>query len=294
MEWAKNFTIKLKKEILMPKILCIDDTPDSKEIDSKTLRGVLSNIYHSTPYEIEFEINGEKGIEAVKRDNDIKLVLLDVEFPRQKKQGDDLVKDLLQVRPELKVIVLTRKTETGDKISFGHKKNVVHYVIKKEISSPDIQEKLRNLSCAIIEDYGNEDWNLEYDGYETITLSKGKESFGINIPITAKGAIEDCIKFPNKPVSLSDPSILNKAHNMINRNVLEGTNWKTWGILTKEGCAKGQLKLVIGSVVPLPTSRTPKDPYVTRSQFYEFKKDIEKRLDSIEQALNLKSPQKNK
>lgn len=263
----------------MPKkILCIDDLPDKIiEGSSSSLRGVLQNIYSSSPYGVIFETNGEKGIRTARKDNDIRMVLLDIEFTQQRKQGDELVKDLLRVRPELKVIVLTRKTETGDKISFGHKKNVVHYVIKKEISSPDIQKKLRNLSCTIIEDYENKNWQLEYDGKETITLSKGKESFGVNIPITAKQAIQDCISSPNRPVNVTLPSDqLNKAHNMINNNVRDGTDWKTWGILTKEGCAKGQLKLVIGSVVSLPTARTPKDPYVTQSQFEKFLKDFEK------------------
>jgi len=183
------------------------------------------------------------------------------------------------------VIVLTRFTETGKKISFGHKRNVVHYVIKEEIASPDIQNKVKNLSHAIIEDYENKGWQLEYDSPETINLYNGKESYGINIPITAQGAIADCIKSPNRPVSLSESYNLHRIHNMINNNVREGTGWKTRGILTREGCAKGQLKLMIGSVISSQAHQTPKDHYVTQSQFEMFMKEINDRLSKIEERL---------
>jgi len=253
----------------MFKILCIDDEPDAPKIANKTLRQILHDIYNTSPYEVIFETNGDKGIEIAGSDKETKLVLLDVEFKKQKKQGDMIAKELLKVRPELKVIVLTRFTETGKKISFGHKRNVVHYVIKEETASPDIQNKVKNLSHAIIEDYENKGWQLEYDSPETITLYNGKESYGINIPITAQEALGNCIQSPNSPVSLSDSYNLNKAHNMINNNVREGTGWKTWGILTREGCAKGQLKLVVG----------------TQSQFEMFMKEINDRLSKIEERL---------
>ena len=277
----------------MSNILCIDDEPDAPKIANKTLRQTLHDIYNTSPYDVIFETNGDKGIEIAGSDKENRLVLLDVEFKKQKKQGDMIAKELLKVRPELKVIVLTRFTETGKKISFGHKRNVVHYVVKDKMFSPDIQKKLRNLSRAVIEDYENRGWQLEYDGQETITLSKGKEAFGINIPLTAKRAIIDCIESPNKPVSLSEFFNLSKAHSMINKNVLEGTDWKTWGIVTKEGCAKGQLKLVVGSVVSSPAYQTPKDPYVTQSQFKMFMKGINDRLGKIEQTLNRMSPSDN-
>jgi len=269
----------------MFKILCIDDEPDAPKIANRTLRQILHDIYNTSPYDVIFETNGDKGIEIAGSDKENRLVLLDVEFKKQKKQGDMIAKELLKVRPELKVIVLTRFTETGKKISFGHKRNVVHYVIKEEIASPDIQNKVKNLSHAIIEDYENKGWQLEYDSPETINLYNGKESYGINIPITAQGAIADCIKSPNRPVSLSESYNLHRIHNMINNNVREGTGWKTWGILTREGCAKGQLKLMIGSVISSPAHQTPKDHYVMQSQFEMFMKEINDRLGKIEQRL---------
>lgn len=282
------------------KILCIDDTPD-QIIDTSantTLKQILEGIYKSSPYEVVFETFGEKGIDAAKKDKDIKLVLLDIEFTQQKQQGDVIAKELLKASPELKIVVLTRQTETGKKISFGHKRNVVHYVIKKEISSPDIQEKIKNLSRAIIEDYNNKNWKLEYDGAGVIKLiSKNGKAYGINIPSMSEAGILECMKSPNNPVSVPTGltnADLNKVHNTVNNNIREGTDWNTWGLLTKEGCAKGQLKLVIGSVGALSASPTLKDPYILQSQFQKFKKDIEERLVSIEKALNLKAPQNNK
>ena len=274
----------------MSNILCIDDEPDAPKIANKTLRQILHDIYDTSTYDVIFQTDGDKGIEIAGSDKETKLVLLDVEFKKQKKQGDMIAKELLKVRPELKVIVLTRFTETGKKISFGHKRNVVHYVIKEETASLDIQNKVKNLSRAIIEDYENKGWQLEYDSPETITLYNGKESYGINVPITAQGAIADCIKSPNRPVSLSESFNLNKVHNMINNNVREGTGWKTWGIITREGCAKGQLKLVVGSVASSPAHQTPKEPYVTQSQFEMFMKGINDRLGKIERVLNRMSP----
>jgi CheY-like chemotaxis protein len=270
----------------MPKILCLDDTPDSPEIANKTLREVLGNIYQSTPYEVIFETYGEKGVEAAKGDRDIKLVLLDIEFAKQKKQGDEIAKDLRKVRRDLKVIVLTRQTDTGHKISLGWKRNVVHYVIKKLIHLSDIQRKMRSLSRGVIEDPQNREWKLEYDGAETITLIKGAESYGINLPITGKQAIIDCINVPNKavPISLASDQ-MNKARNNINNNVREGTDWKMWGILSKEDCAKGQLRLVIGTAELRPPSRVVQNGYISKSHFDEFKKEVERRLSLLEQFI---------
>ena len=270
----------------MSKILCIDDTPNAPEIGGKTLKNVMRDIYSSSPYEVIFETNGEKGVELAKSDKNVKLVFLDIEFKRQKKQGDTLAKDLLKVNPELKVIVLTRVDRRGKKTSLGHKDNVVFYLIKKDIGSPDIQRKLRNISEAIIEDYENKKWHIDYDGTETLTLFKGTESFGINIPINAKEIIKYTITLPNKPVNISvDSNTIARACYDINENVREGTEWKTWGILTKENCAKGQRKLLIGAVVSLPNQRTHKNSYVDQTQFERAIKEINMRIDRIEQLL---------
>jgi len=280
------------------KILCIDDTPDEMLDPSSgaTLRNILEGIYKPLKYDVIFEQDGEKGIE-VAENKDIKLILLDVEFKQQKKQGEDIAKELLSNYPKLKVIVLTRIPETGTKISFGHKLNVVHYILKKKLSLKGIQDKLTNLSRAIIEDYENKNWKIKYVGSQTINLINNKTGkiYGIDIPMTAEPAILECMKSPNQPVTLPDTygKNLHRVHKNINDNVRNSTEWNTWGILTKEGCAKGQLKLVIGSVEALPTSQIIKDPYVTQSQFERFLKEFQRFKEEVLTRLGDSSNKQN-
>lgn len=278
----------------MTKILCIDDTPDAPEIDNRTLKQTLQAIYKDSSYKVIFETQATKGVEIAKKDNDIKLVLLDIIFDGQgaENQGDKVAKRLLEVRPDLKIIVLTRISPSGKNkkksIKFGWKPNVVHYVVKKELSTLTIQQKFKNLCRAIIEDYDNKQWKMKYEGPGTINLfnSKIDKEYGINIPGNFESAFLEFMNSPNKPVSLQrDSRLLPRIHNRINDNVMEGTEWNTWGILSKENCAMGQLKLVIGSVIPFQISSTPKDPYVTRSLFNEelkiFREKIIKEIKRI-------------
>lgn len=263
----------------MTKILCIDDTPDKPEIDNRSLEQTLRDIYKDSSYKVIFERQAKKGIEIAKKDNNVKLVLLDIIFDGQgaEYQGDEVAKRLLEVRPDLKIIVLTRvepvrKKKKGcklKKISFGYKPNVVHYVVKKELSTANIQQKFKNLSYAIINDYDNENWQIAYAGECAVNLTNlhTKKTFGINIPITLEKALIECMKSPNKPVELPIGSSLARVHSRINEYVIEKTDWNTWGILSNEGCAKKHLKLVIGSVEPFQILSTPKDPYLTRSEF---------------------------
>ena len=67
-------------------------------------------------------------------------------------------------------------------------------------------------------------------------------------------SLEDCINNYNKPVFIEEEKILSKLNSVINEFVLEKTDWKTWGIFTKEDCKKRELKLLIGKAkVLLPS-----------------------------------------
>lgn len=282
----------------MPKILCIDDTPNEILTSGKTLKDVVNEIFRDTTYKVSFEKTGNEGVKATEKDKEIKLVLLDVEF-NKKIEGPQIADELQAKAPHTKIIVLTRVDEKGKKISFGWKPNVVHYVLKKELSNVQVLQKLRNLSKAIIGDYENKNWELEYSGPCAINLTNktNGETFGVNIPSMAERPLLACMQSPNKPVSWSvdlSTAELNKVHNAVNTNVLEGTEWKMWGILSRDKCAKGQLKLIIGSVKPLPSQSEIPIPYALQSHFEKFKRDVEERLKTIEGALNLKSSQKNK
>ena len=58
----------------------------------------MHDIYNTSPYDVIFETDGDKGIEIAGSDKETKLVLLDVEFKKQKKQGDMIAKELLAIR----------------------------------------------------------------------------------------------------------------------------------------------------------------------------------------------------
>jgi len=287
----------------LKKILCIDDIPEEELIPGKSLQEIIKDIFAETSYKVIFKKTSEEGVKTASDDSDIKLVLLDIRF-KDKIEGPEIADKLLAKAPYAKIIVLTSLDDKGKKISFGWKPNVVHYVLKKELSNAQVLQKLRNLSKAIIEDYENKRWGIEYLASGTINLTNKstRKTYGIDIPSSMDSVMKLAITSPNKPVinpggstqGSKNEASLNKVLNTINTKVLEGTDWNTWGILTREGCAKGQLKLVVGSVMPLHTSRTPEDPYVTQSRFERFMRDVEERLKKIESTLNLKSPQENK
>ncbi|MEK6646750.1 MAG: hypothetical protein AABY84_08780, partial [Candidatus Firestonebacteria bacterium] len=103
-------------------------------------------------------------------------------------------------------------------------------------------------------------------------------------------ALVKCMESPNKPVYLPEATInkLPRIHSRINENVMEKSNWNTWGILSKENCAKGQLKLVVGSVKPFPITNTPENPYITRSEYYEELEKLEEEINIIKEKLALR------
>lgn len=279
------------------KILCIDDTPEAPEIDGKTLKDTLKNIYDSSHYQVIFETDGERGIETVKNDHDIKLILLDVEFKRQKKQGDRIADELLNVNTGIKIIVLTRKDVRGKKISFGSKDNVVHYVLKKELSNQRIQKCLKNLTIAVIEDYYNKTWQLEYrEGSRGDVLCLRLEdypinTFTINISDEYLPAIRECIQNPNEPVDIScrvAGKKQNRILNLVNSQVRNITDWNIWGILTREGCARAHIRLLIGTVILARPTFEGDIPYVTRREFNNFRDEINSKLDELKNRLESK------
>jgi hypothetical protein len=102
-------------------------------------------------------------------------------------------------------------------------------------------------------------------------------------------AMKVAMATPNVPVNNpvgSDTTYrdaLNRLFETVNGNVLEGTDWNTWGILSRDKCTKGQFKLVIGSVAGHPAPAA--GPYANQADFDEFKKDMERRLAQLEPKL---------
>jgi hypothetical protein len=236
------------------KVLCIDDTPDEVLPSGKTLRQALEEAFRGTGYRVLFRKTPDEGVKTALKDRAVALLLLDIIF-NGRAEGSRIADEIYRGRPELKVIVLTRVDERGKKISFGWKPNVVHYVVKNELSSDDMVVKLGNLTKAVVEDYYNKNWELVYSNSSiTITNKVTGFSCGVDIPPSMNEAIRVAIKKPNVPVDNPGGSVqggeyasLNKLINTLNSKVLEATKWQTWGILTREGCAKGQFKLLVGS-----------------------------------------------
>jgi len=275
----------------MKKVLCIDDTPDEILASGMSLRNVITSVFSDTPYKILFKETGKEGIKEAGENIDVKLVLLDIEF-NKKVEGPEIADKLRQEAPHVKIIVLTRVDDKGKKISFGWKPNVVHYVLKKELTSKQILQRLINLSKSIIEDFENKRWEIEYPATGTLNLTNNEtgKTYGIDIPSSMDNFIKIAVAAPNRPIlnpggslqQTTSEASLNKVLNTINAKVLEGTEWNTWGILSRENCAKGQLKLIIGPSCPRPISN---DAFVPQSEFEEFKKETSSRLSLIEQAV---------
>lgn len=282
----------------MKKILCIDDMPDQVlSDDGKSLRQILTEVFKPTSYELVFKTTSKEGIQAAMSDPAIKLVLLDIQF-YGKAEGPEIATALGAHAPHLKIIVLTSVDEKGKKISFGWKPNVVNYVLKADIDKYIVLQQLQNLAKAVMEDYENKHWEVEFVSTGTINLkhSVSSKSYGINFPSSMDDAMKAAIAAPNAPIAnpggsmggMRGESALNKVLNIVNDRVLNGTGWNTWGILSREQCAKGQFKLVIGSVASSSSAPPAGSSYVLSSVFGKYKEDMEKRLRAMEQIIRSK------
>lgn len=282
---------------MKPIILCIDDRPDGKITLNQSLREILQNIF-SSRYKLDFATTWNEARDILSEDPEkpVSLVLLDIEFENQEVQGSEIADLIKKINQELRIIVLTRKDNQGNKVRFKRKQNVIKYFVKQQLSDENNRLNLFNLAKAIIYDYKNEGWKLSWNPNEkTMTLSAGCIPIPVCIDVSNteyQEVIQKCLKSPNTPVGPFGDQVLKDVNYDINKWVREKTEWRTWGILTKEGCAKGQLKLLIGSIVQPSAFMAPKESFVSHSEFEKFKKDIEERLGAIEKALNPKVPQK--
>jgi len=304
------------------KILCIDDTPDEiiDIFSQKSLRKILEGTFKGCPYGIVFATSGEEGIDIIRKNPDVRLVLLDIEFSGQPKQGAQIADDLYRIRQKLGIVVLTRFDERGKKTKFGWKPNILAYLVKKELSDIVWQERLRRLSEAIIEDPENKKWMLELDtDIGKLSLKRGREVFSMTFRSQKKIALlAACAQKPNECVSSVDMEgfiidrnypydyYVNRPCYEINKQVRERTNWATWGILDPHCGGSSAVKLVIGEAkVDLPPSAADKgyfrwayvthselNNYVSKIEFKRFQKEVKDRLSKIEELLGQKSKNK--
>lgn len=114
------------------KILVVDDTA--------SVRTFIRLLLEKENYEVCEACDGQKGIEVYKELGDIDLIITDVYMPN--KSGLELVVELKEVYPDLKIIVLS----DGGKNNFSNELSVCEalgatYFIKKDL----IMDQLLNL-----------------------------------------------------------------------------------------------------------------------------------------------------
>ena len=79
-----------------PTILICDDEEGIRE---------SFNLIFKDKYELVFADCGENCLKALKENEDISLILMDIKMPRQ--NGIEITKDIKRLRPNIKVIVVT-------------------------------------------------------------------------------------------------------------------------------------------------------------------------------------------
>ena len=114
------------------KILVVDDTA--------SVRTFIRLLLEKENYEVCEACDGQEGIEVYKELGDIDLIITDVYMPN--KSGLELVVELKEVYPDLKIIVLS----DGGKNNFSNELSVCEalgatYFIKKDL----IMDELLNL-----------------------------------------------------------------------------------------------------------------------------------------------------
>jgi len=287
------------------KILCIDDIPEC-EIGDTTLRKCMNSLFKGR-YDVLFEKKPQKAYETIKKDVDIKLIFLDVDF-----EGDPLGPEIADVvkslNPELPVIVLTTIDRHGEKVRFGKKTNVMKYVTKQELGRDIFRTRVSNLAEGLIEDPHNKYWIIGFDDErETLRLSNPKRGFekvfGLpsKVRVKIKFLLYACIERPNECLqsiemrgfvdSATDSyaKYINNVVYEVNNTVREETEWMTWGILDSQSCCKSAVKLVIGKV----EDRTKSTGAVSihTEEYHELKAEIEelkKRIIRMEEGIKNK------
>ena len=124
----------------MDKILIIDD-----EINrfKKSLEEVLDK------YDLRYAVNGEEGINIIKKDSSLSLVLLDIRMPPRlagdrEREGLEVLKRIKKTRPDLPVIMLTVLADV-DLIVEAIREGAYHYIIKP----PDLKKLVTLVEKAL-------------------------------------------------------------------------------------------------------------------------------------------------
>lgn len=115
------------------KIAIVDDEQDILDMIEKFLK-------RAGNFDVSTFLNPQTALSSIDARYDI--VLLDIMMPQM--NGLDVLKELRNRHPELKVIMMTAYS-TLDKVLNSHREGATHYVMKPFFSMKSIEEKIYEL-----------------------------------------------------------------------------------------------------------------------------------------------------
>jgi len=220
------------------KILCIDDKP-ATTIGNKPMNQHLVDMFD----------------ELIKTDPDIDVILLDIMFDGIP-LGAEIADTVNDLRPDIKVVVLTSLDEKGKKISLGQRKNVWCYFVKNDMAEHTGSSHLFRIVRGLVEDPFNKNWQIDFVP-EDSSLTLIHREYELEIPLTVKNkdqlnTIDACLL--NRGQCIDEAEIadkttgysLSKVVKAINDRVIEHSGYRTWGILNSKNCANKAVKILIG------------------------------------------------
>ena len=141
------------------KVLLIDDEITAKTKLGKKIKKIISEAGFELIFAQSWQDHGyhPKARDLLKKDPDIRMVLLDIIFPRQRFEGGAIFEEIKKINPKLPVIILTRMdkyTEAEEFLERGAKDYIVKSTFEKRSS------KLLNYLKSLSQNPGNEDLTL--------------------------------------------------------------------------------------------------------------------------------------
>lgn len=120
----------------MDKIILIED--------DKLIREVYIFTLEKAGFIVEAAVDGDEGIELIKKNKDAKLILLDVIMPNT--NGVEVLKKI-KVDPEInKTPVLLLSNLSDEKtVDEAMKEGAREYIVKSQVSQDELVEKVKNL-----------------------------------------------------------------------------------------------------------------------------------------------------
>lgn len=209
---------------------------------------------------------GEKSIDVIKKDREVGLVLLDVEFPGQRLEGGAIFEEIKKIMPELSVVILTKRDVHTEAEDF-EERGAVRYIVKEEFNKRS--QWLLNYIKGSIYDPSNSQYVLHIrqvsekiyyiDIQDKVGRSMLKQRRVLSSPI--KEILLGCIKAPDKTVSFPGPGKNGAIIGSFTRSDIHKEVWKFKDGIKKssqgrvqsiiKGCATygaTEFELVIGEV----------------------------------------------